>query len=313
MVQVDGVVVAGRRLGVVGGPVEVRDLDPADGLGGGEQEQERVGSEDQVPGEQQRQHGAEAQHGADLLAAAVLGGVAELVVGLVLQLALDVEQHRLVEEVEEVGEDVVRVLLRVVRVAVVPLMDDLPRGVARDHDQARELADQPVDRPREVAVATIVDEHVEQDVDVDRRREQRHVPPAPRPDHRLGVARQQVDVQRHQPRQVAAVVQEVEPLVPSVLNGGLRGDAVNESGDERGQVVLGGPRRGPSGRTHNTGRRVASRFSPRSRERADPRPPLRAGGARCMVAADGASGGRAGGRAPRRPPAGGRAGSCAAG
>jgi hypothetical protein len=82
-----------------------------------------------------------------LLAAAVLGGVAELVVGLVLQLALDVEQHRLVEEPQEAGEDVVRVLLRVVRVLVVALVDDLPRGVARDHDEARELADQPVHRP----------------------------------------------------------------------------------------------------------------------------------------------------------------------
>jgi hypothetical protein len=122
---------------------------------------------------------AKLRHGADHLAAAVVGGVAELVVGLVLQLALDVEEHRLVEEDEEVGEDVVGVLLRVIREAMVALVNDLPRGVAGDDDEAGELADEAVDRAREVAVAAVVDEDVEQDVAVEDQREQGQVGPAP--------------------------------------------------------------------------------------------------------------------------------------
>nr|WP_293258424.1 hypothetical protein [Nannocystis sp.] len=115
---------------------------------------------------------------------------------------------------------------------MVALVNDLPRRVAGDDDQAGELADEAVDRAREVAVAAVVDEDVEQDVAVEDHRERGQVPPAPRQgagDQRLAVVHQQPGVEGEQAREVAAVVEEVEPLVPPVLDGGLGGEAEDET------------------------------------------------------------------------------------
>ena len=71
--------------------------------------------------------------------------------------------------------DFVRIELRVVRVLVMALVDDLPRREAREHDHAANFADEAIDGARKVVVRRVVDPHAAENLRVARQRHQERV------------------------------------------------------------------------------------------------------------------------------------------
>ncbi len=229
MVQVDRAIIGGRALRVVGAPVEVHQLEEAEDDRGQEEHQEGLPAEHRHPGRHEQDARAEAEQAAQRLELAVLDRVAVQV------------EHGLMDELLEPDDvvprerpvarhDRVRVVLEVVGVAVVALVEHLPRGEARQDHHAAELADDPIERPWEARVRAHVHEHVAEDAEVRDHREPEQIVELHRPEDRAltdqalpAVARARGD-DGHERGRVDAVVIEVEVPVLAELRERQRGE-----------------------------------------------------------------------------------------
>ncbi len=157
-----------------------------------------------------------------------------------------------------------RILLHVVGEAVMPLVNDLPRREAREDDDPAHLADEAVDRPREVVVGAVVDEHAAEDLRVNRQRQKE--PEANIPVLNEGLVMAKVHGREGHDAEggVEAVIPEVEvPIAPELREreGRQRRNKGGHDGPPGGGRRAFPPR---SGLSENAARTALSAGSPRS-------------------------------------------------
>ena len=223
-------------IAVVRRPVEVDQVQEADNKGRDEECEESDRSEQEVPNENEKDVRAVTHIGPAALVSSVLRRIAVEVEELRLQLLLDVRNggNQILPVARLTG---VRVLLDAIGEGVVTLMDDLPRSITSEHDEAAELADQAIDGSREVPMGAVVDEHTAENLNVTRGRDEQEMPRLPRRKETREVRRGHGCESQRTSGEPETVVDEVKARILAKANRGLRSEGFPGGSGHEGRVI----------------------------------------------------------------------------